>query len=213
VAIVVGLALIGVGLAVALLPKEQPFVGDNGREVQLPAFVVIPAGARACQPETSIPAGAGTIRLSTSTAGQPVGPLAITVAKGGRTVASGTTPRGFDDGGVRARLGSAVGGLRDAKVCVTNQGPRRVAVAGQEVPFGTSAHVSDPREPQTRAMRIEWFEPNAATRLSRAGVVAKRYALEKPSWVGTWTFWAALVVLIAASAAGITLVVREVRAA
>jgi hypothetical protein len=58
-------------------------------------------------------------------------------------------------------------------------------------------------------MRLEWFEANAATRISRAGVVSHRYGLVKASWVGTWTFWAALAALLAASAGAIVLVARE----
>jgi hypothetical protein len=40
-------------------------------------------------------------------------------------------------------------------------------------------------------------------------VIAHRYGLVKASWVGTWTFWVALAVLVAVSAAGVALVARE----
>jgi hypothetical protein len=208
-AIAVGLALIGIGLAATLLRTEEPFLADNGREVQLPAFVVIPAGAQACEPETSIPQGAGAVAFSVVSAGQQAGPLAVTVSSAGRTLGSGTTSSGLVNSTVHVRLGSGVGGARSARFCVANRGSRQVAVAGQEVPFGSGAHVSDPRQPQTRAMRLEWFEPNAVTQLSRAGVIARRYGFAKASWVGTWTFWVALVVLLTASAAGIAMVARE----
>jgi hypothetical protein len=209
VAIAIGLVLIGAGLALTLFKSEEPFVGDNGREVELPAGVVIPPGAQACQPEIGIPRGAGTIRMTVGTAGKPAGPLAVTISQGRRTLGSGATRGGIVDEPVRAHVGAGIGGARHARVCVSNRGPNQVALWGQEVPFGQGARVSARRMPQTRAMRLEWFEPHSATRISRAGVIAHRYGLVKASWVGTWTFWVALAVLVAVSAAGVALVARE----
>jgi hypothetical protein len=212
-AIAVGLALIGVALLVTLLHREEPFVGDNGREIELPAFVVIPAGEQACQPEGAIPDGAGTARITVSTDYKPAGPLTVSVVRDGTTLGSGVIAAGIEDQAARVRVGSGVGGARDVQVCVRNNGSRRVSVAGQEVPFGSGAHVTDPRQPQTRAMRIDWFEAGKATRLSRAGVIARRAGYAKASWVGTWTFWAVLALVLAASAAALALVLRETRRA
>jgi hypothetical protein len=211
-AIAAGAVLIGVGLALSLFKSEAPFTGDNGREIQLPAGVAIPAAAAACQPEPQVPPGTGALRLTISSKGKPAGPLEVTVTHGGRTLASGRSRAGLVDGAVRIRIGAGAGNVKNARVCVANRGPRRVAVLGQEVPHGQGAHVTDPKQPQTRAMRIEWFEPTAETRLARAGDVAHRYGLMKADWVGTWTFWVMLAVLVAVSAAGVALAAREVRA-
>jgi hypothetical protein len=211
VAIAAGVALIAVGLAVTLLRSEEPYTGENGREIQLPAGVVIPAKARACQPEPSIPSGSGTVEMQVSTAGREAGPIEVSVLQGGRTVATGRSRSGVVDEPVRVRLGAAVGGREDVRLCVTNRGARRLAVLGQEVPFGSGARVSDPDVPQTRAMRLVWFEPDREIVLGRAGEVAHRYGLVKASWVGTWTFWAALVALLLASGGAVALVAREVR--
>jgi hypothetical protein len=210
-AIAVGVVLIGAGLAVTLLTSDEVSTGDNGREIQLPAGVIIPGGARACQPEASIPPGTGTVRLTVSTARLAAGPLEVTVVKGGTVLASARSRGGIKDERVKLRLGGPTAGATNARVCVANLGARTVAVMGQEVRHGEGARVTDPRQPQTRAMRLEWFTPNKTLRLSRVGDVAHRYGLVKASWVGTWTFWAALLVLLGASAGAVALVVREVR--
>jgi hypothetical protein len=211
VAIAIGFALIAVGLAVTLLRSEEPYTGENGREIQLPAAVVIPAKARACQPEPSIPSGSGTVGMQVSTAGREAGPIEVSVLQGGRTVGTGRSRGGVVDEPVRVKLGGAVGGLEDVRLCVTNAGTRRVAVLGQEAAFGTGARISDPDAPQTRAMRLVWFEADKQMVLGRAGEVAHRYGLVKASWVGTWTFWAALVALLLVSGGAAALVAREVR--
>jgi hypothetical protein len=208
-AIATGVALIVVALAITLLGSEEPSTGDNGREIQLPAGVVIPAGDRACQPEAGVPAGTGIVRLRVSTAGRQGGPLAVTVSKQKRVLASGTSGAGVVDQPVKVPLGAGAADSSGVSVCVENRGTAQVAVLGQEVPRADAARVTDPRQPQSRAMRLEWFEPEAEPRAARTDEVAGRYGLVKAAWIGTWTFWAALALLVAISAAAVVLYVRE----
>jgi hypothetical protein len=147
-----------------------------------------------------------------STAGRPAGPLVATVWQGPTVVASGRSSSSFVDQPVEVRLAGHAEGATNVRVCVTNRGRTQVAVLGQPA-FGVRpARVSDARQPQDRAMRIQWFQPKTAAPVSRMGDFAKRYGLEKASWVGTWTFWAALIVLVAISTGAVVLTTREVRA-
>lgn len=151
--------------------------------------------------------------MTVGTAGRPAGPLGVTVSASARLIARGSSSAGFVDRQVTVPLApAATRATSQTSICVSNLGRAQIAVLGERArPGEPSARVSDPRVPQTNAMRVQWFRSAATTRISRVGLVAHRYGLVKASFVGAWTFWVALTVLIAASAAAIGLAARESR--
>jgi hypothetical protein len=208
-AIAIGLVLVAGMVAVGLFTSVHPATGDNGREVQLLAGIRVLPGQEACQKPERVPAGTGLLRVIASTAGKSAGPLAVAVRAGGRQVATGTSRRGFVDSTVEIPMTDQPREVAGATVCVRNAGARAVAILGQNAPRNEAAVVSGDPAPPHGSMRLEWFEDTTRTRIDSAGAIAKRYPLAKASFLGSWTMWVMLALLLAASAAAIVLVARE----
>jgi hypothetical protein len=208
-AIAIGLVLVAGMVALGLFRSVHPATGDNGREIQLPAGIGVLPGQQACQGRERVPAGTGLLRVIASTAGKSAGPLSASVRAGGRTVARGTSSAGFSDSGVEIPITRQASEIGAATVCVRNAGTLPVAILGQNAPRDEAAVVSGDPAPPHGSMRLEWFEPETHMHIASASDIARRYPLAKASFFGTWTLWAALALLVAASGAGIVLVARE----
>lgn len=209
-AIAIGLVLVAGMIAVGLFRSVHPATGDNGREIQLLAGIRMLPGQQACQKPERVPAATGELRVIVSTAGKPAGPLVVSVTVGGRTLAKGTSSGGFVDSPVQIPITRQDAELSGATVCVRNAGTKPVAILGQNAPVRQAAVVSGDPAPPHGSMRLEWFEDKTQTRISSASDIARRYPLAKASFLGRWTMWVMLALLLAASAAGIVLVAREV---
>ena len=211
-AVAVGLLLIAAGLVVALADSERPYLGDNGRNIQLSAGVVIPGGERACQAGEIVPGHTGAVRLVVSTAGRQAGPLEVELRRSGQMIASGRSRARIVDEPVTVPMSGVAEAVPGTTFCLQNAGPGQVAILGQAA--GSEylpARVSDKRQPQTNSMRLEWYEGGRVTRAARVGDVAERYGLMKAGFFGDWTFWTGLGILVVISAAAIRWMVREVR--
>jgi hypothetical protein len=210
-AIALGLLLIAAGLAHTLLAREAPYLGDNNRDIQLLRGTRLLPGERACQAGETVPRGTGAVLIATSTAGKPGGPFEVTVASGGRVVGRGQGGDGVVDKSVSVPLGNLRRGVAPATVCVRNAGDRPAAILGQGVAGPPFVRIAGHSRALHNALRFEWYKAGNPMRIAQVGDVARRYGLVKPSFFGTWTFWVALALLVAMSAAAIRLVAREVR--
>jgi hypothetical protein len=93
--------------------------------------------------------------------------------------------------------------LYDATVCLRNLGPGRIQFAGNVTPQ------SGPRLPGEDVIRYDWLLAGRPSWWDVAPKVAARFAVVKPSFVGSWTFWAVFGVVAALWASAIVLLTRR----
>jgi len=185
-------------LVVSLQPRRQTVL-SLGVQPLLVA-VEIPAGGRACQRGLVAPESFDAVRLSIGTFFGPGQPLSVEIVGPGGTVrARGRLAGGYPDIGrapsTRVLLAApAPPGPLD--VCVANRGSRRLALFGNGAAASpTFAERRGRRLPADASIVLE--RRASASWLSLAPDMARRAALFRPGWVGTWTYWllAALVLL------------------
>lgn len=211
-AAVVGLPLL-VLLAWQLLTPRELLAGSNSVAFRAVAATVEP-GRELCVDELNVPADAAGIRFA-GFLQQPRATADVTVTAGDRTrsaVATGAVrpdgPRVEFDAHFRAFGGPAAS--LPARACIT---PRD----GQLSVGGMSGLQGDQRPARLDgadvANRVSvWFltaEGERRSLLSAAGDLFERAALFRPGWVGPWTYWLLLLlVLPAASLAAVALLAR-----
>ena len=225
VAAVAALTLVAV-LAVTLTRSGARTAYENGEPPQHP--VALKPGQEACQLFERVPPDADRVRVWVSTGGQPGGPLELTASRRGRVVARGSTAGGYRDSPVDLELQADPVETEEAKVCIRNASRIRIGVMGaptvaeSEVNelvarklFGAEdlpgAAVDGRAYSPLLRMRLEWRRPREESWLAFAPTLAERASLVKPSFVGPWTFWAALAAVLASGFAALALLVREVR--
>lgn len=195
--------LVGVPLAVCLIVWAcwpQPYyTGTNS--VRTRGFVApVAAGRTLCVPDLRLPAGTGLVELELKTDGE-LPPLRLDLrAPGGASLARsrlnhapGPGLRGR--GEMRSKVAFAIPvrpqqpATVPVDVCVTPQ--RRVEFGGM-LALGGSAPTVGGRPIEGDAQVAVWFRPPAGSRRSLASqlpVVFERAAVFRPAWVGTWTYW------------------------
>jgi 4-amino-4-deoxy-L-arabinose transferase-like glycosyltransferase len=190
-------------LLAALLQPRERLLGSNS--VAARGIVAeVPAGGRLCADGQRLPAGTGRVRLRIDTAQRPQPALALDVRTAEGQRLTGRIPAapavGYHavdiplDGAVRARDGDSA----RARLCLTASGA--VAVRGNEAlgPYDEPLRVDGRRIDNRVAL---WFLPREEERaslLSQAGAIARRAALFRPGFVGPWTYWLLLAVVMPA---------------
>lgn len=172
--------------------------------------LTIAPSASVCQGGEFVPAGSGSIAPWVGGVnGAPGAELSALVTEGGRTVASGRLPRGYVRGVTRIPLRAAVPrDYENATVCFKNESPAPVNFFGDFVAPGKHGAVA-PGGPAN--LRLDWFAPKPQTWWGTVNRIAERFPLVKASFLGPWSFWVALAILLAVSATAVTRVVREAK--
>jgi hypothetical protein len=224
-AVGLGLAVLVAALAVDLARPIHRIAADNGKLIR--RGVVVPGGKEFCQPFGDVPSDAAVLRVWVSTAGRPGGPLDARLLGPHGVVATGRVPGGYADQPVTIPLSPLRHDVDPATVCVANRGPRQAAFMGERAP-GRLRLASKKRLPPTAkaretvayvpgatveriVVRLEFRRRHRASWLSFAPRIAERAALAKPSFVGAWTFWVVIAVVLGAGLAAIALALREGR--
>lgn len=175
------LGALAVLAAAALDERERAFT------VGLPPVRVaaeLPPGGSVCREEVDVPAGFSRLRLATASFGRP-GP-ALTVSAG---AARGTVPAGYPDNStVEVRVGRFSEDER-IDVCVTNDGDHRMALYGSP-PDTPPDHLGDPD--RTPELGVTFVREESRSMLALVPDAFERAALFRPAWVGPWTFWVLL---------------------
>jgi hypothetical protein len=204
-------------------------VGDNGRAPKLP--LVVPPGSRFCQAGEDIPAGATSLRIWVQTA---TGPLDVRATTAGATITEGHAAGGPAGATIAIPVRPVRREYANATVCIRNRGTRNAhyfgdnPAAGEVTPASALAAPSDRPDPRLLSVheqpaatepyfpqpngrvvvRLVWARP-ASTRLGFTPTLARRVALDKASFIGSWTFWLLAAVMLGLGAAAGWLVLRE----
>jgi hypothetical protein len=220
----VGVLAILAGLVITLTRSEARMAYDNNEAPEKP--VALKPGEEACQLFEYVPPDADRVRVWVSTKGRAGGPLELTASRRGRVVARASTAGGYRDSPVDLKLRGDPLETQEAKVCIRNASRIRVGVMGaptiaqSEIDelvarklFGVQnlpgvAVEERPYSPLLR-MRLEWRRPGEESWFEFAPTAAERASLLKPSFVGAWTFWVALIAVLLSGFAALLLLVRE----
>ena len=203
----VGGALVALALALVLTHSDHRVTGSN--YTSRDAFVVeIKPGETACQDRETVHARSGRIEIRSGTYAQPGPPLrAETFRESGERVQSGRLAGGWKEGDVQIPLGPAVDDrITGARICLTNEGSDRIAVAGQPAKdFGATiggALVGG-------KMRFDYYTAGEESLLSTLPQTIEHFGVGKARRLGgTWTLLPLLAALIAAVAIATRLVLR-----
>lgn len=175
--------------------------------------VVLPPGARVCQPEVTVPAGSGRVGFAVNTNGQPSAPIEVEVTRGSERIARTAGRDGSALGIGRVPVRPVVRReVRGATVCARNRAAGPVTIYGDRVGPGANPAVGEgTQQVQAAVIRVDWFEPEDRSWWTQAGTVADRFWLAKATFFGPWTMWLVLALLVALGVAAVGGAVREAR--
>jgi hypothetical protein len=209
IAVGLGLVLVAAVSVVALSDSAPRRSGTNAM-VRVPGTLVsVAPGRELCQGGQLVPKDTAALRtFFRFRPSSPGGPLEITVRHVGRVIATGHLPGGLSPGSPRVPI-AHIRHDTSATVCFTNRGARTIQFAGNLTPEYGGNNPAGARLPDV--VRIDYIRPGNETWWTFAPVVAKRFALVKPSLVGSWTLYAALGAFALMCAGGIVLLLGRGR--
>ena len=215
-ALALGLALLVgtmVVLVAALVDDRQQAFTLGVRP--LAVAVRMPPGTEACQLPVDVSTDFSAVRFRVSTQGGPPGPLITSVrdVRDGRALGTAKIAGSYRDGGfVNARVGTVREGARVA-VCVLNAGRRALGLyGGGAIAARSSVATLNGRE-RPADLSFEFERRREVSALSLVPVVLRRMALFRPGFVGAWTYWLLLALLLAGAPALLALALRSSQAA
>jgi hypothetical protein len=202
-----GLLAIVVVLAVALLQRAPRRSGSdltpNG------AFVVaLSHGQEACQGGELVPIDTAALQMTIATYGKP-GPALSVMITGprGETLTMGGLTAGWRQGVVRIPLARVAKATEGASVCLRDNGPWSVAVAGDIPDPGYDMQVGGKTVPDVR-LRMDYMRPGHESWLALAPTVVHRFSLGKSDLVRHWAWVAVLALMLFAVALATRTIVR-----
>ena len=200
-----------VAVAVYVLVPREVYTGTNSVGPRTPV-AELAAGDELCVPGQQLPAGTGRLHFWAGTpAGAAPAELTVRIRSGGRTL-TGTAPASAlpADGALDVALPTATR-TAPAEVCFLAAGGAAWIGGAQNIPYGDV-----PAELNGRPLEARiglWYRPPAGEKtslLSAFGDMAQRAALFRPGWVGAWTYWVLIwLVVPAISLAGVALLARS----
>lgn len=203
IALGLGLVLVAAACVVALSDSAPRRSGTNASVRKSGSLVAIAPAQRFCQREAVVPKGTAALRsFFRFRPSSPGGPLEITLRDGDRVIAMAHLPAGLSPGSPRVSV-ARISHDTSATVCFANQGTRTVQLAGNLTPEYGGNNPAGAKLPDV--VRIDYIRRGRETWWRFAPVVAKRFALVKPSFVGTWTLYAALGAFALLCAGGVAL--------
>jgi hypothetical protein len=126
---IASLLVIAVGCLAVMAKSERHLTGSNWvRPVSFETELA--PGERLCQPDARLPAGTAGVGLRVATFGRPRPELRVTVRSPGEPALRGRLASGPRAGDVVVPIPELGAERRDARVCVEQDGPGPLAIAG-----------------------------------------------------------------------------------
>jgi hypothetical protein len=189
-----GLVLLLTALGVTLAQSAPRAAGSNHVPEIEEAVKLKRKGGRHCQDGETIPGNAAALRLLIGTYGRPVPEMSVSARRpGGERVTAGERSAGGREGRVDIPVERVENSASGVRVCVRVGGP------GRSVLYGAGGRV-----------RLEWMRPGSESWFALAPTVAHRFGLGRASVAGSLLLPFAALLLLAAWAAAVRLVLREV---
>jgi hypothetical protein len=211
------LAAVGVGL-IALLFLARTLHREGYRRIgtniyDVPTHAIVPPGKRLCQPGEWVPHGTGAVYPWVGGEnGKPGGLMTLTVsAPGGQVLATGRSSPTFPTGLNRFKLDRTIDhDVRGATLCFTNRSHETAFMYGSPASGGIKpAQAPAYQDGVPAAIRLDYYAPGVVSYWSQLGRIADRFPLTKAGFLGPWSFWVCMVVLLGLAAAAAVRIVRE----
>ena len=194
--LVLVLALGGVGLVIVAAADRRGFrLGLNTQSV-----VVVQPGQEACRPVIRPPQGGAnqvTFWARGATAGGLTPPITVRVRKGrlSQVLAVSRLPAGRP-GPRHARLRGSVAGARKVAACFANAGTESLLLTPRPGTPTRVVHARLSERTDNVDVALELVRTPEVSLLSELPEIFERAALFRPGWVGAWTFWLLLAVVV-----------------
>jgi hypothetical protein len=170
--------------------KSQRLAGTNDVPPTQPVQQLNPGGGF-CQADTLFGGSAG-LRVLALTGGKPGPALSVIGAEGAQHLMQGGLPNGWHEGWIVIPTRRVPATVSNGDVCFVNHGSVPVTVMGYD-----------------RAVRFEFLRPGSESWWSMASTIAHRMAVAKAGWIGAWTVWPVILVVVAAMGLSAWLLMRR----
>ena len=193
-----------VALGTVLAHSEPRLTGTNSVPLRGQGVGLRP-GEQLCQPGQLLPAGSGRMRMfgATDKPGQTPETL-VTIRRRGDGVIARAPGRWRDPGLLDVTIDPPVRRTVDAEVCVRNTGSDTLVLTGILTEYGNLVLNGKKLD---AALTTLWYAPDDESWFSELGAVIPRVGHARLG--GTWAFWAAALLLLAAIGLALTTTVRE----
>jgi hypothetical protein len=208
VVLIGGVALILAGLVYVLSQSAYEQTGSDA--VKPETFVVVlPGGATVCQGPGLVTAKTGRVDLVIGSYGRPGPPLALELRQPrAGVVATGGLAPGWKEGAVNIPLKRPLNADAAPQLCLRNAGRSRVALAGVHGAVKGSGTTLNGK-PIAERLSLTYTESDKRSGWSRLSDLASRVG--DAHGVGSWMFWAAIVLSGLAAGGAVVLVARTAR--
>lgn len=207
---IVGVLLIAlVFAAVVLLDHEPRRTGTNG--VPPAAFVgtVELDTGPACVQGVSIPAGTAGLRTMFGTFNLPGPATTLTLTDSAGKIVRRSHVGGFSDGSSPTfRFAVLPTRMSGAKACYSVNSGKLAFTGSPKGSFDPESTFTIGKLPGGGDVALEFMAAGQPSVLSMLGEIARRAAMFRPSWVGSWTLYMVFVAALIALAGGIALLIR-----
>jgi hypothetical protein len=168
---------------------------------------VVPGGGTVCQPSETVPKGTGGIWLRAGTYGAPTPRLTLSFTAPGVPALRTTLAPGWREGDVIVPIAKVQRELSGARMCVSNAGPSRLALAGEPINATLDATVSG--RPATGRVRVQYEPPHASSWWGMVPRLATSVGRVRAAFPGAATLPLAILLGLVAAAGAVALVLRE----
>jgi hypothetical protein len=155
-------------------------------------------GQTVCQGPVYVPADASAVTFEAAASGTPGPPIMVTVrGAGGQVLGSGVVPAGYSG---RSNLRVAVGGIAEGRtitLCFRNEGRESVALYGNGPAAARTSGATLEAKQLGTDITLVFERADSRSMLSALPDIFQRAALWHNGWVGAWTFWVLLVLVVA----------------
>jgi hypothetical protein len=187
-----------IGLVATALADDRPVAFTLGVGAAFPALELRP-GSEACQAPIAVSEEFSAVLLSASVRQGAGPPLAVAVRElpGGRVLGAARVAPGYrgEFDNVRASFPEPIPAERRIALCARNVGERPVQLLGGKprTAKGTALLDGQPRPSDITAV---FLRSESVSILSLLPDIVERAALFHPAWVGEWTFWLLIVLVL-----------------
>jgi hypothetical protein len=197
------------GLLVALgvlLAQQEPRRSGSDLTLNGAFVVVLNGGQQACQDQELLPADTSALRLTIGTYGAAGQPLRVSVSGAhGEALTSGGLAAGWRQGVVRIPVAHVSRASDSARLCLSNEGSKPIALAGNYPDPGYTMQVAGSTS-QERRLRVDYLRPGRESWFELLPTLIYRFSLGKAGFVRHWAWIAVLALMLAA----VTLAVRTI---
>jgi len=202
-----------IALAIAhILAHSRLQIASKDRVVAQSFVVVLPPGSRLCQADEIFPPDTADLRMTIGTYYKPGPRLVVTVAAGGRRLASGGLSYGWRQGRVLIPISPQLRGTySSATVCISNRGRTQVALAGSNIggDYGFADYLNGTF--LASEVSIDYMLPGKPSWFDMLSTLGYRMTLGKGSYVG-WLGWVGpLLLMVGATVLAVRLMLAEER--